>query len=147
MSDPSEAFKALRTALLGDTTLTAMLGDNEAIFFSFPQVKTQQLPILDFILRGMNPQGKVSKTGLWRPVFDVKTVAADLWRCHGIVERLASEWTIPTERSGSIDSINFSITEISWGQTVQVGSGKWLNTNQPAYLLNTELTLRVVRTS
>jgi len=147
MADPTEAFKALRKALLGDVVLSAMLGAADAIYFVAPHVNTPQIPMIDMILRGLNPQKSTTSTGLWRPSFDVKTLAPDYSRCHAIVNHLADNWTIPTERNQPINSDHFSITEISWGQTVPVGSGTLLNSNTPVYLLNTELTLRVVRTS
>lgn len=147
MSDVTEAFKAMRLAFLGDVVLSSMLGQGDGIFFTYSQINQKNIPILDFICRGLGPQKSTTKSGLYRPTFDVKTIAPDLFRAYAIVAHLEANWTIPTERATPINSEHFSITEISWGQTVQLPSGTLLNTNTPVYQLNTELTLRVVRTS
>lgn len=147
MADVSEAFKALRNTLLGDATLAAMLGTGEAIFFAVSPVSEKNTPLLEFKLRQLNPQGNVSKTGIYRPEFDVNIVATSLFTCHAISGYLEEFWTVPKEHAAAVDSDNYSITEISWGQVVQVPSGKLINTNTPVYQLSVALKLRIVRTS
>lgn len=146
-ADISEAFKALRSTLLGDATFAGMLGGGDSIFFSAPQVAVANLPLIDLVLAGLNPQGNVSKTGLWRPTFDIKTVGEDLFKLHQVIGYLEETWSIPRERREPIDSDHFSITEISFGQTVQLGSRTLTSSNTKVHLLNTELSLRVVRRS
>lgn len=144
--DLSELWIALRTALLADTSLTALLASNSAIYRGEPEILVPQ-PFLEIACTADNPQQAYSFTGIWRPDLSISCFAKDQDRCEAICSVLDSNWTIPVNRVHAVSSTTLRLTYLRRSGKSDPVPVRVLNTNESLYSMTTFWRARVVRRS
>lgn len=108
MSDHTEIWTALRTAMTGDATLVAMLDSADQIWRQAPDGPIRY-PAIVLEVPDDRPQTQISGTGVWRPNFEIHVYAETFDICRQIIGRLDEQFTIPENRQ-QISSANFRMT-------------------------------------
>jgi len=141
-----DIWKALRTALLADTQLTAKLGAVTAMYRSFPQERVK-FPILVLTNQGLVPQTDVSGPGLYRPTpqLDIFVDYDDYYAAEEIFGVLEENFSIPNRRTTGITSDNHRITELRWFNLIEVGPLRVVDTNEPIIQFSIDFRLRIQR--
>jgi len=142
--DLSEILKQLRTDLLADTNLTAMLGSTDAIYFGRPRTKAAY-PLIVLSVNATNPQGDGGFTGLWRADLQLDILAVgSRYPCFAIDGYLQQAWSIPANRSTLVSSANFRLTMLRHVDTIDVPGDVRLTANdEPALMLSSEWRARI----
>lgn len=138
-----EIWKALRTALLTDSTLTALLGASDAIYYETQEAKLA-FPCIVIDVRSLNPQHQNgSEPGLWRPDIQVNLFGIDRFVLDRIIARLESAWDIPRNRSTLIQSDNYQISAMRMLNGGHVGTVRSQQTEKPLKHFAAEWRLRI----
>lgn len=141
MSDPSEIWKALRTALTGDATLVAMLDSADQIWRQSPD-GPMAYPAIVLHVADDNPQAQISGTGVWRPQLELHVFATDYDTCRAIVHRIDEQFTIPENRA-EITSTNYRLTLLRRRNGIEVGTVRPIDSTQRIRQYTTEWHCRV----
>lgn len=142
----SEIWIALRTALLADSTLTALLASNSAVYRGEPEIAVAA-PFLEIACTSDNPQTNRSFTGIWRPDLAITCFASDRDRCDAICSVLDANWTIPVNRVTAVASTSLRLTYLWRSGKSDPVPVRVLNTNESLFSLTTFWRSRVVRRS
>lgn len=130
MNQLSEIFKALRTALLADGTLTALLGAADAIYFEDPRADLP-FPCITIDVRELNPQNRNgSFTGIWRTDLQFNLFGVDPHVLTDMNAHLEAAWDIPRNRQLVIDSDNYRLTLLQHIGGGHVGTIRLLSTQR-----------------
>lgn len=141
----SEIFKALRTALLTDGTLTAMLGESSGIWFDEPRAD-MPFPAITIDVRALNPQNRNgSFTGVWTPDLQVNLFGVDPHVLTNMMAHLEATWDIPRNRSTVVESTNYRMTRLQMIGGGHVGAVRLLSTQQDLRHYASEWRCRVAK--
>lgn len=144
--DLSEIWIALRTALLADSTLTALLASSTAIYRGEPHTAVA-FPHIVLEEGAENPQTDRSFTGIWRPDLTLSIYAKDRDRCEQIAATLDERWTIPVNRATEVASTMLRLTYLRRSGKSGPVPVRVLNTNESLFSLATFWQSRVSRKS
>lgn len=117
--DLSEVFAQLRTDLLDDHELAALLGETNGIFREWPQ-GAHRKPFILITFDNLNPQTVIDGVGVYRPDVSFDVIVINPWDAGPIYHTLESRWTIPKERSSPIVSTNFVIDILQFSDMIEV---------------------------
>ena len=138
-----EIWKALRDALLTDSTLTALLGGETEIYFDVHDGKLA-FPCIVIDIRALNPVNQNgSFTGVWRPDLQINLYGIDRFVLDRINARLEDAWDIPRNRTALISSDNFQITSMRQLNGGHVGTVRSQQSTKPLRHFAGEWKLRV----
>ena len=139
----NELWKQLRTELLGDGALVALLADNQQIWKAY-QPGRLKFPAIVMRFSADNPPPPASSfTGRWRPALQVSIYAPTWDKCWDIVSQLDSAWTIPANRNTPIESTNFRLTFLRRINAIEVGDLIAVDNGQNIQHLATEWNTRI----
>jgi hypothetical protein len=143
--DLSELWTALRTAMLADSTLVALLGGSDAIYRAWPN-KSVAFPII--VIRCQTdgpPNDGGTIVDLWRPSVELDIYAATMGRCEAIQGRLDESWTIPHNKPAGVTSTNFALNLFKRRNSIDAGVMAVVGQDVPIRQLATEWNSRVSR--
>lgn len=138
-----EVVKGLRNALLADLTLRAMLGAVDAFYLDIPAGKVP-FPCLILDVKNWNPQTKVSATGVYRPQWQLDIFAVNPYDAMELWGRLENAWTIPLGRPTPIETDSYRITQMVWGNAVDAGPFRVVDSGEQVRMWACELGLKIV---
>lgn len=148
VQDLSGALIAFRSALAGDSELTAKLGSDPAggvsIYNEFPEIQVN-FPILILTIQGVSSQIQLDGPGLYRMVPQLDIFVIDSWQAWDIYGILEDNWSIPNSRAGAITSANHTITQINWTTMIEVGKYILTDTEEMIQQFSVDFRLRVRR--
>lgn len=133
--DIDESLIALRSAFLGDSEITDLLGGAEEIYRERPRVKPT-FPALTIIVDSDNPQTQFDGVGAWAPSLEIGVMASAKSTCREIIGILDKNWTIPERNQTRIESANLAISSLRRTGSVTVGEVQLQNDDGEIYLIN-----------
>jgi hypothetical protein len=143
MADLSEVWAGLRTALLSDDELVALLGSSDAIYRQFPGTSVL-FPSLVFKVSGLGLYPNDSFTGRKEPGLQIDVYATEPNQFDAIFARLENAWTIPINHREPIDTENFRISRLKILNAIEVGPVRLLADNRQLRMWSVETELRVL---
>jgi len=143
-TDLSEAYKALRTALLADVDVVANLATNASIFDDFPEAKPA-FPLVIMQQLRSGPLFGTTFVGEFRPVLRCDFYGVNPFQADAFYRQLQESFSIPLTRTASIDSTSFRITSLSVGEWTRGDSLRLTENDQQITQHHCELTLRVIK--
>lgn len=141
----TEAWTALRTSLMADATLTALLADATQFYWSDPPI-TPSFPCIVGKIRSENPVGDNSFVGEWRPDVDLLIYATDPRVCAAISARLLTH-SRPIATTSPILGTNLQITQFHQVNAMEAPPLRVVDTGELVHVLATDWRLHVKRRS
>lgn len=139
----SEIVQKLRTVLLADGDLVALLGGADAIYVGRPHTKPAY-PIIVLSMTASNPQGDGGFTGVWRPDLTLDLIApGSIYPQLAIDGYLQENWSIPANRTASIESDNFSVDLLRHVNTMDSLEIRMTREDEPLLLIPSLWTSRI----
>lgn len=114
-----EWIKALRTALLGDTALTTMLGSPDGIYRKM-EPDNAAYPCIVMTFPGKNPTGLVGG-GRYRPRIVFSCLATNVYVGENIAQYLEDHWQIPSKKPDGLETDHWRIDGLTHQDTNEGG--------------------------
>lgn len=111
MADLSELYGIVRAALVGDSTLTAMLGSAGAVYQERPETGAV-FPAISMRIRHTNPITELTGTGAYKPVWELKLYGTNADALRAIQMRLWALLDIPRIAPAGLANANWKITSL-----------------------------------
>lgn len=109
MADLSELYKIVRTPLVADATLGAMLAAATAVYQERP-AKGAAFPCISMRIRHTNQVSELTAPGAYRPVWELKLYGSDADALRAIQSRLDTLLDIPRTVTAGLAGVNWKIT-------------------------------------
>lgn len=119
MADYTQVQKQLRTDMLADTTLTALLGDTKSIYLKNPSGIFSK-PFLIMRFSNMGPQTQISGVGVYRSLLAWGLYVLNPWQAGPIFSHLEKNWSIPITKPEGVASTNYRIDNLVWNEIVEI---------------------------
>lgn len=145
-TDLTEIWVALRTALLADAGLVALLANNASIYRGEPMAKIAY-PSITLHVPNDGPQLEYDGTGIWRPDLALAIYAVAHDTCEAIKAYLDANWTIPVNRPARVASANLRLTNLRRSAQSGPTPVRTVDTSENLYALTTFWSCRVNRTN
>lgn len=128
----SEVVKAMRDALVADSSLTALLASATSVYHGWPE-DAVDFPIVTLKILRLNPDTSIARSGMYQPEWDLQVFAISKYDVLDIVGYLDNNWNIPGEHAAAIDAANYSIRRFRIGEATDlprlqmVDTGEWID--------------------
>ena len=128
MYDLSELYQTVRTALVGDATLVAMLSSATAVFSDVSSDILLPAPCITLRMPSTKPRAEIDAQGKYSPYWRIKIFAQNIDRCRAIEARLGSLLDIPRTVPAGLAGATLRI-ECMW-QVDSIEAGTWPTNDQ-----------------
>lgn len=139
-----DIFDAMRTAFLAESDLTDLLGSSDAMYREFPHIKVTY-PILVFDMTSLAPQTQISGAGLYRPDVQLDIMVKNPYDAEDIFGVLEEKFSIPNERTATINSSNHVIDQMVWDDVFEVAQLRVVDTDERIRQFTSLFSLRIRR--
>lgn len=144
MTTLTNAWRAIRSAVLADSDIVEKLGSADAFYRRLPR-ETVPLPCIVMALRTIRPREHATQLGLYTVDLQFNLYAIDCDDLDSLVDLLEFRFSIPVRRPQGIDATSHRVTSLRFLNAIEVGPVRFVSSNQDVHQMTVEAVARVIR--